>query len=50
MPVIMPKSLVKEWLNDSPEMIDEALTDLQFTPVPSNDKQPQQLRLDSGDD
>ena len=50
MPVILPKSLIKVWLNDSPEVINQALIDLQFAPVPTSDKNPRQLRLDFGED
>ena len=45
MPVIISKSNIEAWLNDSPEVLNEALTDLQFAPVPASDKNPNQLRL-----
>ena len=45
MPVILPKSLIDVWLKQSPEVMSQALTDLQFSPVPASDKNPNQLRL-----
>jgi putative SOS response-associated peptidase YedK len=47
MPVIIPKSSIDTWLNESPEAMSQALTELQFEPVPAavKDKQPEQLRL-----
>ena len=45
MPVILPKSLIQAWLKDSPEVIAQAVTALQFTPVPADEKNPNQLKL-----
>ena len=45
MPVILPKSLIDEWLKQSSEVVSQALTNLQFSPVPTSDKNPNQLRL-----
>ena len=45
MPVIINKSLIDAWLGESPEVVEKALTDLQFNPVPASDKNPNQLRL-----
>ena len=45
MPVIFPKSLIDVWLRQSPEVVDQALTDLQFSPVPASDRNPNQLKL-----
>jgi len=46
MPAIIPKSLIKAWLKDSPEAINQAQIELNFAPVPANDKNPNQLKLD----
>ena len=45
MPVILPKSLIEKWLKESPDALNVALTDLQFIPVPTSDKQPNQTSL-----
>ena len=45
MPVIMPKSLIDAWLKQSPDALNQAVTDLQFAPVPASDKNPNQLKL-----
>ena len=45
MPVILPKSLIDVWLKQSPEVVSQAVTDLQFVLVPTSDKKPNQLRL-----
>ena len=45
MPVILPKSLIEKWLKESPDALNEALTDLRFIPVPASDKQPNQASL-----
>ena len=45
MPVIFPKSLIQAWLKDSPEVVNQSLTNLQFEPVPASDKNSNQLRL-----
>ena len=37
MPVILHKSLIHAWLNDSPEVMKEALTDLHFAPVSASE-------------
>jgi len=50
MPVLLTKSLIEAWLKQSPEVLNQAITDLQFVPVPVSEKNPQQLRLDFGDD
>ena len=45
MPVILSKSLAEMWLQESPDALNEALTDLEFSPVPAVDKQPEQTSL-----
>ena len=45
MPVIIPKSLIQSWINDSPEVMSHAVTNLQFIPISANDKNPNQLML-----
>ena len=45
MPVILPKSHIEKWLRESPDALNEALTDLHFIPVPTSDKQPKQASL-----
>jgi len=45
MPVILPKSHIDAWLRNSTDVLKEALTDLQFDPVPASDKQPEQMSL-----
>ena len=45
MPLIIPKSAIQGWLKDSPDVINEALIDLEYNPVPMGDKNPNQLRL-----
>ena len=50
MPVILPKALIDVWLRESPAVMSEALTDLNFVPVPASDRNPNQLRLDFGED
>ena len=45
MPVILPKPAIDMWLKKSPEVVAQALTDLQFSPVPASDKNPNQLKL-----
>ena len=45
MPVIIPKPSIEAWLKKSPEVMGDALTALQFEPVPASDKNPNQLRL-----
>ena len=45
MPVILPKSLISHWLNESPDVIDKALCDLKYAPIPASDKQPRQINL-----
>ena len=45
MPVIIPKSLIEVWLKESPDVLKEATTDLQFAPVSTGDKQPEQMSL-----
>jgi putative SOS response-associated peptidase YedK len=39
MPVILPKSIIDVWLNESPEVMSEALSDLRYSPVLTNNKQ-----------
>jgi len=55
MPVILPKSLIGLWINQSSEVMSQAVTELQFSPVPASDMQPdkikaRQLKLDFGED
>ena len=45
MPVIIPKSLIDVWINQSPEVMNQAVTILKFAPVPADDKNPNQLKL-----
>ena len=45
MPVIIPKSLIDAWLKESPVVVNQAVTDLYFEPVPASGKNPNQLRL-----
>ena len=46
MPVIIPKSLIGAWLQESPDAIMEALTDLRFALLQTSDKQkPEQISL-----
>jgi putative SOS response-associated peptidase YedK len=45
MPVILPKSLIDVWLKQSPEVMNQAVTDLQFEPVPASDRNSNQLKL-----
>ena len=45
MPVILSKSNIDAWLRGSPEVMKEALTDLQLAPVPADEKPSQQLYL-----
>ena len=44
-PVILHKSIIDVWLKQSPEVVNQAITDLQFSPVSPSDKNPNQLRL-----
>jgi len=45
MPVILPKSLIDVWLKQSPEVVSQALTDLQFSPESASEKNANQLEL-----
>jgi len=45
MPVILPKSLTETWLNESSDVLKEAIAELQFAPVPASNKQPKQIDL-----
>jgi len=46
MPVILPKSLINAWLNETSEVISKAVTGLKFVPVPEKPKKnPNQLSL-----
>jgi putative SOS response-associated peptidase YedK len=45
MPVILPKSIIDVWLNESPDVMREALSDLRYAPILANRNQPEQLKL-----
>jgi len=45
MPVIVPKALSAAWLMETSDVLKDALTDLEFTPVPSGNGPPEQFSL-----
>jgi len=44
MSVILPKSFIDAWLKQTLEALIQAVTDLQFAPVPASDKNPNPMK------